>query len=80
MRHRNFGLNFFLQVTTAIPSEKKKRSGANLKIRSVQDRQSYRSHLEKWLTYENEDKTTVSHNWQHKKETPYQTIVSYQKM
>ena len=46
----------------------KKKSGANMKTQSVWGRQSYQSRLVKWLTLENEKKTTVSQDWRHKKE------------
>ena len=44
----------------------------------------YQSRLVKWLTLENEKKTAISQDWQHKKEKPsYQSfslMVSYRKM
>ena len=68
--------------TTAYQAEKK--SGANLNSRSVNDSQSYQSHLVKWLILENEKKTTVSQFWRKKGKTfnqkSFRLMVSYQKM
>ena len=44
------------------------KKNCNLKMILVRGRQSYRSRLIKWLTLENEKKTSVSQDWRHKKE------------
>ena len=54
----NEEFEFIYQAPAAIATKKKKKkSGANLNIQSVQGYKSYRSRLVKWLTLENEKKT-----------------------